>query len=73
MIRSPRRGASTTMPNNTQSNQLLTLGDVASETQVSRRTVQRAIERGRLKCVRIGRQIRIRPEEVDRWWSESSQ
>ena len=49
--------------------ELLTVGDVAKQCQVSRKTVTRAILSGRLCASRLGARgaYRIRPEDVDRW------
>ncbi len=46
---------------------LLTLQDVADLLQVSVRTVQRLIDSDELTCLRIGRQVRFRPQMVNRW------
>ena len=52
--------------------ELLTVGDVAKQCQVSRKTVTRAILSGRLCASRLGARgaYRIRPEDVDRWVKE---
>jgi excisionase family DNA binding protein len=42
----------------------LTLDDVAARWGVSPRTVQRLVRRGALRCLRIGRQMRFRPEDI---------
>ena len=49
---------------------LLTVGDVAGEFQVSPRTVRRWIADGDLQVVRIGRLVRIRPRDRDRFIRE---
>ena len=41
-----------------------TLPQVARMLSVSKRTIEREIERGRLKVVRIGRCVRIRPDDL---------
>ena len=49
---------------------LKTKTEVADRARVSERTVQREVDRGRLRCVRVGRQIRFRVEDVDAWLSD---
>lgn len=44
----------------------LTVADVAASLQVSEKTVRRLILRGELKASRVGRSIRIAPEDADR-------
>ena len=51
---------------------LLTLDEVAKLGRVSRRTVEREIDRGNLKILRIGASIRVREVEVDRWLDSRS-
>ena len=47
---------------------LLTLREVAQQTQVSEKTIWlRTQPRGPLKCVRIGRTVRYRQGDVDDW------
>jgi excisionase family DNA binding protein len=46
------------------SDRLLTVPELASRWQVAERTILRLIKRGALRHVRIGRQIRFRPDEV---------
>jgi excisionase family DNA binding protein len=41
-----------------------TLPQVARMLSVSKRTIEREIERGRLKVVRIGRCVRIKPDDL---------
>jgi excisionase family DNA binding protein len=53
---------------------LLTIPDVADRLQVSIKTVRRWIVSGDLPTVRLGRQIRIQPKDLDiflrqRWTS----
>ena len=45
--------------------QLLTLDQVAARLQVSMSTIRRRVKAGELRVVRIGRQIRVRPEDFD--------
>jgi excisionase family DNA binding protein len=45
---------------------LLTLQDVAVFLQVSTRTVRRLVDRGELTAFRIGRSVRVRPEDLRR-------
>ena len=44
---------------------LLTVDRVAFLTSLSPATIRRAVRDGRLACVRIGRSVRIRPEDLD--------
>jgi len=44
---------------------LLTIPEVCDELRVSRRTVYRLIEQGRLRTVHIGRLVRITRRELD--------
>lgn len=44
---------------------LLTVAEVAARWRVHRRTIVRMLDRGDLDGVRIGGQIRVRPESVD--------
>lgn len=44
--------------------QYLTIPDVARTWQTSPDTVRRAISRGELRAIRVGRLIRIRPEDL---------
>jgi len=48
---------------------LLTVRQVAALWGVSEKTVRRLIATGRLRCIRIGRLIRIDPGDVSRWLS----
>jgi excisionase family DNA binding protein len=45
----------------------LSIPQVAALRQVHTDTVRRAIARGDLKAYRVGRQIRIRPQDLERW------
>ena len=49
---------------------LLTLSEVEAELKLSRSTLLRAIGRGDLKPIRIGRAVRIPSTEVDRFVRE---
>lgn len=44
---------------------LVTVAEVAKALSVSQQTVFRAIQEGKLKAFKIGRQIRIRPKAVN--------
>jgi len=47
---------------------LLTLEDVAKRCGLSRRTIEREIDRGHLHALRVGeRGVRVREVEYDRW------
>lgn len=51
---------------NTNGNrQLLTLKQVADRLQVSMSTVNRRVASGEIPIVRLGRNIRVRPEDLD--------
>lgn len=43
---------------------LMTIDDVAGRWKVSPRTIQRLIASRQLRCVRIGRAVRLRVEDV---------
>lgn len=45
--------------------QLLKLEDVADRLQVSLSTVRRLIRDGKLQTVRIGRALRVRPQDLE--------
>ena len=45
--------------------QLLTLEDACERLQVSEATIRRLVKDGELRVVRIGRAIRVRPEDLD--------
>jgi len=45
---------------------LLTVAEVASRLRVSTKTIRRVIARGELHAVRIGRAVRIDPQEIER-------
>lgn len=44
---------------------LLTLLEVSEQLAVSLRTVERLVARGELAIVRVGRQVRVRPGDLD--------
>ncbi len=52
------------MANSVRLTALLTLAEAASIAQVHPKTLRGEIEAGRLKAMRIGRQIRIRREDL---------
>ncbi len=45
---------------------LLTVADAAARLNVSAKTIRRLIQRGELRAIRIGRAIRIHPEDIER-------
>jgi excisionase family DNA binding protein len=49
----------------TEEKRLLTLDDVCDRLQVSDATIRRLVRDGDLKVVRIGRAVRVRPEDLD--------
>lgn len=51
--------------------ELLTLADVARELQLATKTIRRAITAGRLKALRLGRQIRIRRRDLVEFLDQS--
>lgn len=53
--------------------QLLTLQQVADRLQVSMSTVRRLVDAGKLKAVRIGRNLRVRPEDLAAYIEEAKQ
>lgn len=50
-------------------NRLLTVGEVASLMRVSNMTVYRLIKAGQLAALRVGKNYRIRNDDVDRYLS----
>lgn len=52
---------------------LLTVQDVADRLKVSESTVRRLIDQGAIPIVRIGRQIRIRPEDVEKYIKQQTE
>lgn len=53
--------------------QLLTLQQVADRLQVSMSTVRRLVDAGKLKAIRIGRNLRVRPEDIAAYIEEAKQ
>lgn len=53
--------------------QLLTLQQVADRLQVSMSTVRRLVDAGKLKAIRIGRNLRVRPEDLAAYIEEAKQ
>jgi len=51
----------------TKQQQYLTIPEVSSILRVDRRTVYAQINAGRLRAVRIGRQYRVRPTDLDKF------
>ena len=51
---------------------LLTIADVCQSYNVSRSTVYRLRERGELRFVHIGRSVRIRRDEAEKWLASIS-
>ena len=49
------------------SERLLTVEQVADELQISVSSIYKAVASGQLGCFRLGRLIRLSPEEVKRW------
>lgn len=56
---------------NTSARPLLTVERAAFLASVSEATIRRAIRDGRLAHVRIGRAVRIRPEDLDAFFAAS--
>ncbi len=54
-------------PTVTPADTLLTPGEIAEIANVSRKTVYREIERGTLRVLHAGRQIRIDPHDFRAW------
>ena len=46
---------------------LLTVAEVASVMRVSRMTVYRLIRRGQLKAIRVGRNYRVREDDLNQY------
>ena len=46
---------------------LLTVGEVATVMRVSRMTVYRLIRRGQLKAIRVGRNYRVREDDLSEY------
>ena len=51
---------------------LLTVAEVATALQVSRMTVYRLIRRGQLKAIRVGRNYRVREDDLNQYLESSS-
>lgn len=47
--------------------QLLTLRQAAERLQVSMSTIRRRVDEGEIPVVRIGRNIRVRPEDLEEY------
>jgi excisionase family DNA binding protein len=52
---------------------LITLGEFTATYGVSRSTAYRLAGRGQFSFVHIGRAVRLRTEEVERWYASLSQ
>ena len=50
-----------------QESRLLTAADVARQLQVSKAFAYSLMKRGELACVRLGRAVRVRPDDLDRY------
>lgn len=50
--------------------QLLTLQQAADRLQISMSTIRRLIKAGKLQAVRIGRNLRIRPADLEAYINE---
>ncbi len=55
-----------------QEPRLFTIPEAASELKVSRSAIYRLITAGQLKAVHIGRSVRIRREELERFLESAS-
>ena len=55
------------MPQQQLEPRYISLDQASSYTQLSTKTLRRAIKAGRLQCHRIGRRIRIELVELERW------
>jgi excisionase family DNA binding protein len=51
---------------------LLTVAEVANVMRVSRMTVYRLIRRGQLKAIRVGRNYRVRDDDLNGYLQEQS-
>ncbi len=51
---------------------LLTVGEVADVMRVSRMTVYRLIRRGQLKAIRVGRNYRVREDDLNEYLEEQA-
>ena len=52
---------------NTNDNNLQTIADIADEFRVHDKTVRRWIWSGKLRAIRLGRQLRIRPADKEKF------
>lgn len=55
------------MPVTDLSPKFFTLAQMAEQVAVSEMTLRREIKRGELRPSRIGRCLRVTPEEIERW------
>jgi len=46
---------------------LLTVRQVATQTELGESRIRLEINKGRLAAVRLGASIRVRPEDLDKW------
>jgi excisionase family DNA binding protein len=53
-----------------KADRLVTVGEVASMMRVSNMTVYRLIKAGQLAAIRVGKNYRLRGEDVERYLSE---
>ena len=51
---------------------LITIAEFQSKYSVSRSTVYRLADRGEIQFVHVGRAVRIRREDADKWYSRLS-
>jgi excisionase family DNA binding protein len=51
---------------------LLTVAEVANVIRVSRMTVYRLIRRGQLKAIRVGRNYRVREDDLNEYLEEQA-
>ena len=58
------------MPEREFGEPLLTVGEVASLMRVSNMTVYRLIKSGQLAAIRVGKNYRIRRNDIDRYLTE---
>lgn len=59
-------------PDKRESAYLMTVAEVAAETQMTKRWWYERIQRGHINVVRLGRHVRIRRAELDRYLAEHS-
>lgn len=52
---------------NTNDNKLQTIAEVAEEFRVHDKTIRRWIRSGELRAIRLGRQLRIRPSDKEKF------